>query len=112
MQIYYTGEDIEDLAARGSRQLKLGPGVVLTDIAREMAEQLGIELVNTNASQPTGSTAASPPRPVSQSAPLGDRPRGCQHGPIQTDSMANRGAAGDMVDNLVKVVSRLVDRRE
>ena len=114
MQTYYTGEDIEDLAARGSKRLELGPGVVLTDIAREMANQLGIELVNVNAPRPAAS-AAAPTRPAAdRPVPLAARPRGCQHGPIQAGSSptANRGASGDVVNNLVAVVSRLVDRGE
>jgi hypothetical protein len=109
MQTYYTGEDIEDLAARGIRRLELRPGVVLTDIAREIADQLGIELVNVNKSQPSGSTAAA-----ARPAPLSAKPRGCQHGPIQMGSRptANREASGDVVNNLVEVVSRLADQGE
>ena len=45
MRIFYTGSDIEDLAASGVRQLEVGPGVALTDAARERAEELGIALV-------------------------------------------------------------------
>jgi hypothetical protein len=114
MQTYYTGQDIEDLAARGSRRLELGPGVVLTDIAREMANQLGIELVNVNAPQPTGNAAAPPRQPAARSTPLGAKPRGCQHGPIQMGSspVGNRKASGDVVNNLVEVVSRLADQGE
>jgi hypothetical protein len=114
MQTYYTGEDIEDLAARGSRRLELGPGVVLTDIAREMANQLGIELVNMSAPQPTGSAAAPPRQPAVRFTPLGAKPRGCQHGPLQTGSSpaANREASADVVNNLVEVVSRLADQGE
>ena len=53
MRTYYTGEDIEDLAASGIRRLEIRPGVALTDIARELANQYGIELVNVNATNPT-----------------------------------------------------------
>ncbi len=115
MQTYYTGEDIEDLAARGIRRLEIGPGVALTDIAREMASQLGIELVN--GFQPNDSPVRKPAAPPTR---LGPKPRGCQHGPIQTGSSsnsssrpaANRGASGDVVNNLVELVSRLADQGE
>jgi hypothetical protein len=114
MQTYYTGEDIEDLAARGIGRLELGPGVALTDIAREMANQLGIELVNVNAPQPTGSAATPPRQPAVRSTPVGAKPRGCQHGPIQTGSSpaATRKAPSDVVNNLVEVVRRLADQGE
>ena len=45
MRTFYTGNDIEDLAASGVKQLEIGSGVALTDMARERAEELGIALV-------------------------------------------------------------------
>jgi len=42
MRIFYTGNDIEDLAASGIRQLAVGPEVTLTDAARERADELGV----------------------------------------------------------------------
>ena len=46
MTVYYTAKDIEELAAKGVQQLQIGPGITLTDFARESAQQLGIELVD------------------------------------------------------------------
>lgn len=109
MRTYYTGEDIEDLAARGIRRLELGPGVALTDIARELANQLGIELVNAKAAQPTGGATVPPRQPA---APLGAKPRGCQHGPIQTGGGPAANRQSDLVGSLVEVVSRLADQGE
>jgi hypothetical protein len=109
MRIFYTGMDIEDLAASGVRQLEVGPGVALTDAARERADELGITLV-TPGNGPS-SKAAAPAAPAKiEALPL--RPRGCQHGPlparvIRKDVTAGGGA---MVDQLVEAVSALKKR--
>ena len=109
MRIFYTGIDIEDLAANGIRQLEVGPEVTLTDAARERAEELGIELIMPG-DIPTRK-AAEPTAPV-KSASLPNRPRGCQHGPL-TRSISQSGAVGGqgpMVDRLVEAVSALKKR--
>jgi hypothetical protein len=109
MRIFYTGIDIEDLAASGVRQLVVGSGVTLTDAARERAEELGIVLV-TPGSAPTNK-AVAPAAPVKRES-LPNRPRGCQHGPLP--AMASRmeaaGGGGSMLDQLVEAVSALKKR--
>jgi len=72
MRTFYTGSDIEDLAARGVRQLDTGADVFLTDAARERAEELGIVLI-VPGSIPTGKVAA--PAAPAKSNSLPDRPR-------------------------------------
>ena len=120
MRIFYTGSDIEDLAARGVRQLEIGPGVALTDAARERAEELGIVLLTPD----TGTTgrSAAPVRnaaapETAQSGSLPSRPRGCQHLPFAGG--ANTGSpqrvnlgGGAMVDQLVQAVSALKKSRQ
>ena len=81
MRIFYTGSDIEDLAASGVRQLEVGSGVALTDAARELAEELGIKLVVAG-SAPASKAAAPAPAAPAKSGALPARPRGCQHGPL------------------------------
>jgi len=109
MRIFYTGSDIEDLADSGIRQLEVGPGVTLTDAARERAEDLGIALVAPgNGSTSKAVEPAAPAKPES----LPSRPRGCQHGPLprtNTQSVAMNGQ-GPMVDRLVEAVSALKKR--
>jgi len=109
MRIFYTGSDIEDLAGSGVRQLEVGPGVALTDAARERAEELGIALV-TSGSAPASKTAA-PVAPV-KSEPLPSRPRGCQHGPLPAKNSRSEAAAGGgpVVEQLVEAVSTLKKR--
>ena len=110
MRTFYTGNDIEDLAASGVRQLEVGPNVSLTDAARERAEELGVVLV-TPGSAPTAK-AATPAAPA-KSVSLPSKPRGCQHGPMPVAKVSHSEAAtggGPMVDQLVKAVSALNKR--
>jgi hypothetical protein len=109
MRIFYTGIDIEDLAANGIRQLEVGSGVTLTDAARERAEELGVVLV-TPGNKPS-KKAETPIVPTkSESQPI--RPRGCQHGPLTAKGSRNEPArsGGPMVDQLVEAVSALKKR--
>ncbi len=109
MRIYYTGSDIEDLAASGIRQLEVGPGVALTDAARERAEELGIALVapgNQSAAKGAMPSAAAAP---AKGASLPAKPRGCQHGPLGSTA-APAGRQSPMVDQLVDAVSALKKR--
>ena len=110
MRTFYTGSDIEDLAASGVRQLEVGPSVFLTDAARERAEELGITLV-TPGSAPTAkaATPATPAKVVS----LPSKPRGCQHGPLPIAKVSHSETAvgkGPVVDQLVEAVSALKKR--
>lgn len=109
MRIFYTGIDIEDLAASGIRQLEVGPGVALTDAARERAEELGVVLV-TPGNKP--SNKAVVPVVPAKNETLRIRPRGCQHGPLPVKSSRNGAAksGGPVVDQLVEAVSALKKR--
>lgn len=55
---FYTEHDIEDMAARGQYSLTLCDDVVLTELAFEKAERLGVKLV-----QPHSLPPAAPVRP-------------------------------------------------
>lgn len=55
---FYTERDIEDLAARGQFTLTVHEDVVLTELAFEKAERLGVKLV-----QPHQTPPAAPVRP-------------------------------------------------
>lgn len=109
MRIFYTGRDIEDLAANGIRQLEVGPGVTLTDAARERADELGIVLVAPG--NPPSNKAAEPPAPAKRES-LPNRPRGCQHGPLSAKGVQSKsvGKQGPMVEQLVEAVSALKKR--
>ncbi len=106
MRTFYTGSDIEDLAASGVRQLEVGPGVVLTDAARQQAEELGIILVVPGTA--SANKAVVPTVPAKNET-LSGKPRGCQHGPLLANSQHSPSTAsgGLVVDQLVEAVSAL-----
>lgn len=62
---FYTERDIEDLFQRGTRSLTMGEDVVLTNLAYEKAQRLGLVLA-----QPSEKPPAAPERPyLSQARP-------------------------------------------
>ena len=63
---FYTEKDIEDLFHRGIRSLQVSENVVLTELAYEKANRLGLELVSERAENPP----AAPVRPY-----LSEQPR-------------------------------------
>lgn len=50
---FYTDHDIEDLAAKGVTSLVVDDDVVLTDLAREKARRLGVELLREHDAPPS-----------------------------------------------------------
>lgn len=108
MRTFYTGNDIEDLAASGVRQLEIGSGVALTDMARERAEELGIALVLSGSAPAKKAVVPA----AEKAATLPARPKGCQHAPLA--AKANRAETADgggpVVDQLVEAVSALKKR--
>lgn len=67
-KVFYTEHDIEDMARRGVFSLEVGEDVVLTDLAYEKANRLGVKLMQERAETPP----AAPVRPYivkSQSLP-------------------------------------------
>ena len=67
---FYTERDIEDLAAQGVKSLTVGENTVLTEIAREKARKLGVELLNERDSRPS----SAPERPYLSDEPAPKAP--------------------------------------
>lgn len=127
---YICTEDIENLAAQGKKELVVDENTVLMDLARDMAHQLGIAIVDGTRpapakvvpagapSSPAKAAAPVPPAPSGRdsSLRLGAKPKGCQHGPLpvvtgrqeQPKSQAN---ADGLVDQLVEVVRQSTGKR-
>ena len=51
---FYTEKDIEDLFQRGTRSLRVTENVVLTELAYEKANRLGLQLISDRADNPPG----------------------------------------------------------
>lgn len=129
MREYLTARDIEDLVARGVYQIPITDGVVLTDLAKERAAVLGVDLVQPgHAGQPSTPAPANTPTPTfsqpTSTAPrhisLDPKPKGCLHGHLETGSATARPPApmgtevaagangtGSLVDRLADAVRRL-----
>jgi hypothetical protein len=129
MKTFRSAEDIENLAAQGRTELIVDENTVLTDLARHTAGQLGITIVHRSGSAPesppdvisgpdasfvSGSAPAPPPQVSrSTSARLGSKPKGCQHGPLNTqqqplvETASSNSGSGTVVDQLVGLVKRL-----
>ena len=65
MKTFYTERDIEEMHARGVSQIELNDDVVITDIARERAEKLGLSLVAAGQKSSATATEATPPAKTS-----------------------------------------------
>jgi hypothetical protein len=68
---FYTEHDIEDLARRGVTSITVTENVVLTELAREKAERLGVALLrehDTPPSAPVRPYIVNPPRRVDSTA--------------------------------------------
>jgi hypothetical protein len=113
MKTFYSAEDIEALAAQGITELRLDEDTVLTHLARDMAQKLGLSLVYGGAA-PRGIPGAATPGPAAQPAPLiGAKPKGCQHAPLVGRSPEGGGRAGGSdktVSELIGLVRQLADK--
>jgi hypothetical protein len=124
MTIYYTAKDIEELASQGIQQLEVGPGVTLTDFARETARQLNIALVD-GRKQASPPPAPTPPTPSSSTPSVRDKynkPSGCQHGagPLPSArsqgsvpaNQSREGADSNTVNRLIDLMGEAIKRGE
>ena len=111
MTVYYTAKDIEELAAKGVRQLQIGPGITLTDFARESAQQLGIELVDSRKQAPQPSAPGSPAATRSAGDKY-NKPSGCMHAAGEPTAMNTQATSpstpqAENVDQ--NTVNKLID---
>jgi len=114
MNTYYTAKDIEELAANGTKQLVLGPGVFLTDYARETAQQLGIALVKSE-NEAGGEKPKALPQTAKPVSSKYNKPRACQPGSnsrpaqiAQTSNQQNQSNSSNGTNN-ANTVNRLID---
>ena len=134
---YICTEDIENLAAQGKKELTVDENTVVLELARDMARQLGIEILV--GSHPSPAKSAPPAAPASpakdgpkapakEAAPaapasssngsafsLGAKPKGCQHGPLaavpRPKPASNHENLDGVVDQLVGLVRQSAGKR-
>jgi hypothetical protein len=81
VKTFYTERDIEDIARRGEMTLLVGEDVVLTELAYEKAERLGVKLLQPNQLPPS-----APIRPyLSQPVPAMNLCAQCSDLPVSSD---------------------------
>ena len=119
---YVCMEDIENLVAQGKMELILDENTVLMDLARDMAQQLGISVVVRPSSTPAkGASRVAPSSPAKATSPAapapsspdatptpGARPRGCQHGPLAVTAQQVRSNGHQKSDGVVNQLVELI----
>ena len=103
---FYTERDIEDLAKRGVISLVEDDDVVLTDLARDKAMCLGIEIVHEFDQPPS-----APERPyiTEMVSPSATRPGGGSSSKVDSTSKAPASSAATSSDDLYQSVGDAVD---
>jgi len=90
---FYTEKDIEDLFQRGIRSLRLTENVVLTELAYEKANRLGLQLVSDRADNPP----AAPVRPyLSETGTVRPQPIVAPVAPAMTQPQPTPPGASDV----------------
>lgn len=69
---FYTERDIEDLVKRGTTSLQLNDDIVLTELAYEKAQRLGLKLITANARPPAAPERPYLARPLVQPVPVAE----------------------------------------
>jgi hypothetical protein len=110
VKTFYSAEDIEALVDRGRTELTLDEDMVLTQLARDAAQRLGLKLVRGSSAAPVSSQPATGRASPGAATSLGAKPRGCQHGPLPGRPSAAgppSGSTDKVVDDLVDLVKKL-----
>jgi hypothetical protein len=122
-KVFYTEHDIEDMVKRGMMSLEIGDNVVLTDLAYEKANRLGLRLVRGRPDSPPSApvrpylsekeprpgapAAGAAPRPVAPGASASPAPDGKElHQRIKNAVIARLGSQVDA--NLLDVIIQRV----
>jgi hypothetical protein len=112
MNIYYTAKDIEEMSAKGMKQIEIGPGVTLTDFARETAQQLNIALVDRGKEVKPATQQTPVPRSAARSSDRYNKPSGCMHSPNSIPAARPQAASSPnqtIEDTSSNTVTRLID---
>lgn len=110
---FYTERDIEDMARRGVMSLVVNADVVLTELAREKAERLGVKLVREHETPPSAPVRPyiSPASPSASEKPgragsAGPSGKADMHRKVRDAVVARLGSDVDatLLDTIIKRV--------
>jgi hypothetical protein len=110
MKTFYSAEDIEKFADQGQKEIRIDENIVLTDLAKQTANMLGIRITEKPSGASSGAFTPARPQTVRQSPALGAKPKGCQRRPGNKPAPAGRATAGQsrpLVDKLVEKIKRI-----
>ncbi len=97
---FFTERDIEDMLRSGQMTLEVGEDVVLTDLAYERANKLGLKLIQPNEKPP-----AAPVRPyVSKIQTPSGQPQAPSAGPKATGAQKPLGGQEDIKERVRQAV--------
>ncbi|MGE5141243.1 MAG: hypothetical protein ACM3JD_17380 [Rudaea sp.] len=109
-RVFYTEQDIQDLAKRGVKEIELNDDVYLTDLARERMESLGIKGRTAGAAPSAASRPMSAPPTGPAPGSLSEAERQQVFDKVRSGVIARLGPGIDaaLVDRVVRqVVNRL-----
>ncbi len=109
-KVFYTERDIEDFARQGVKSLDVTDNVVVTDLAREKARRLGVELITKRPNQPASAQPAPQQAPTG-TAPMAAKPAAPSKGDLESRVFSSvKARLGDQVDDAVlhTIVERVI----
>jgi len=109
MKTFYSAEDIENFAEQGRREIRIDENVVLTDLAKQTAQMLGIRLTEKSSGAAPGAFNPAPVRTAPRTPAVSGKPKGCQRRPTAgrgAVSGASGGRSTPVVDQLVAKIKR------
>jgi hypothetical protein len=113
MKTFYSAEDIENFADQGQKEIRVDENIVLTDLAKQTAQMLGIRIT----AKPSGAAPVvfNPVRsqPAAGTPAFSGKPKGCQRRPPEKPAAASGAPAAQsrqVVDKLVEKIKRINGR--
>ncbi len=110
MKTFYSVEDIENFAEQGRREIYVDENIVLTDMAKQTAQMLGIRITEEAPSASPGDFISAQPQSSGNAHALRGNPKGCQRRPTEKPANtagASTGQSRQVVDKLVETIKRI-----
>ena len=110
MKTYYSAEDIENFADRRQREICIDENIVLTDLAKQTAQMLGIHITVKSSGASADAFKTVRPQSVGKKQGFSGKPKGCQRRSAGKPTSASGSPAGQsrqVVDKLVEKIKHI-----